>query len=352
MNQKFFFLLLITSILIIGQSCFSDKDKDIPDVSNIKVEVDIKDFNQQLFSLDTNDIKVGISQLRQNFPYFFDIYFAQIIPMMQQPELDEAFYQNVKGFITDVDIRKLADTTAIVYPNYKKMEKDFEQAFKFYKYHFPNKTIPKVYPIISGFNYASFIFPINETQDGLGVGLDMLLGKDYPYWQLGLQNPAFSNYITRSFTPEHLVKKTLDALIDDLVEIPEGDRLLDFMMYNGKKLYLLDQFLPYTPDSVKWEYTTQQTAWVKDNELEMWSHFLEEQLLYETSVDKTKKLVDQSPSSPGMPPRAPGRTGNYMGLQIIKAFMNKNPETSMQELIAMDPQIIMDKSKYKPRLRK
>ena len=61
MNQKKFFLLGIALILFLGQSCFTGKDKDIPDVSNIKVDVDIKDFNQQLFSLDTNDIQTGVS---------------------------------------------------------------------------------------------------------------------------------------------------------------------------------------------------------------------------------------------------------------------------------------------------
>ena len=351
MNQKILFSILTVLIIAVSPSCWSDKGKNIPDVSNIKVNVEIKDFNQQLFSIDTNDVRGGISQLQQNFPVFFDLYFTQIVPLRQTEELGDVFFQNVKGFLSDSEVRKLADTTAIVYPNLDKYKKDFEQAFQFYKYYFPNKTTPKIYPMISGFNYASFIFFIDKNQDGLGVGLDMLLGKDYPYWRMGAQNPAFSNYITRSFTPEHLVKKTLDPLIDDLVTIPKGDRLLDLMIYNGKKLYLLDQLLPYTPDSIKWEYTAQQTNWVIDNEIELWAHFIKEQLIYETSVSKIKKLIDQSPSSPGMPPEAPGRTANFIGLKIIEAFMEKFPETTMDELIALDAQKIMDQSRYKPRRR-
>jgi hypothetical protein len=351
MNQKNLFFLSFFSFCLLAQSCWSDKGKNIPDVSNIEVEVVIEDFNQRLFNLDTNDIRGGIGQLRQDFPIFFNLYFSQIQPFLKSPELDNYFFQNTQGFLSDPDVRKLADTTNIVFPNFEFYKKEYEQGFKFYKHYFPNNSIPKIYPLISGFNYASFIFPINEQQDGIGIGLDMLLGNDYPYWQLGIQNPAFSNYITRSFTPEHLVKKTFDALADDLVGLPQGDRLLDLMIYNGKKLYLLDCFLPYTPDSIKWEYTTQQTQWIIENEPQIWAHLLAEELIYETSTNKIKKLVDQSPSSPGMPKDAPGRTANFMGLRIIEAFMNKNPDKTGEQLLTTDAQKIMDKSKYKPRIR-
>lgn len=353
MNQRNLFVLGCLIVCFFVQSCTSDKGKNIPDVSDIEVQVTIEDFHQELFNIDTNDIQNGISQLRQKFPAFFEIYFSQVHPFLKSPSLDDYFYTNVRHYLSDAHIQRLADTTKIVYPDMlQKYKPEFEQGFRFYKYYFPNDSIPKIYPFISSFYYASFIFQEDKMQDGIGVGLDMFLGKDYPYWKLGIQNPAFSNYITRSFTPEHLVKKTFDPLIEDLIGLPQGDRLLDLMIYNGKKLYLLDCFLPHTPDSIKWEYTTQQTDWIIDNESQIWAHLLKEKLIYETSTNKIKKLVDQSPSSPGMPKEAPGRTANYMGLRIIEAFMDRNPDVSVQQLITLDAQKIMDKSKYKPRIRR
>ncbi len=349
MYQKFLFALIISFFIFFGQSCFFDKGKNIPDVSNIEVNVETKDFNQRLFSIDTNDIQKEISELQNDFPTFFDIYFTNVVRMKQGQAIDEIFYKQIKAYLTDPYVQKLADTTNIVYGNFSKYQKELNQAFRFYQYYFPEKKVPIVYPFISVFNLASFIFPIDEQQDGIGIGLDMLLGNDYPYWKLGVQNPAFSNYITRSWTPEHFAKKTLDPLIDDLVPIPEGDRLLDLMMYNGKKMYLSSIFLPHTPDSIILEYSTIQTEWVNNNEVQMWDHFIKEKLLYETSFSRTKKLVDQSPSSPGMPPEAPGRTANYMALRVIQAFMKKNEEVTVQELIDMDPQEILDKAKFKAR---
>jgi len=348
MYQKFLFALLAFSFILLSQSCFFDKGKNIPDVSNIKVNVEIKDFNQRLFSIDTNDIQNGISELRRDFPVFFDVYFRNVKPFRQKEELDEVFYSYVKDYLKDPFIQSLGDTTHIVFNDFSKYEKELNQAFRFYKHYFPNKNVPLVYSFSSNFNFAAFIFSFDEQQDAIGIGLDMLLGKDYPYWKLGIQNPAFSDYITRAFTPEHFTKKTLDPLINDFLEIPASDRLLDMMIYNGKKLHLLDLLLPLTPDSIKWEYSTKQTEWVKNNEFDMWTLFLSEKLLYETDLSKTKKLVDQSPSSPGMPPESPGRTANFMGLKIIQAFMKKNPDTTIKQLINMDAQEIFNKSKYKP----
>jgi cytochrome c553 len=68
---------------------------------------------------------------------------------------------------------------------------------------------------------------------------------------------------------------------------------------------------------------------------------------------KINKYINVSPDSPGMPAQAPGRTGNYIGKQIINAYMERHPETTMQDLLRLqDAQKIMDLSRYKPRQRK
>ena len=54
-----------------------------------------------------------------------------------------------------------------------------------------------------------------------------------------------------------------------------------------------------------------------------------------------------------MPTEAPGRTGDYIGWQIIRAYMKRYPETTLSDLIKMnDSQTILEKSKYKPKRSK
>lgn len=138
--------------------------------------------------------------------------------------------------------------------------------------------------------------------------------------------------------------------MQDILGAPGGMRLLDLMVHNGKNLYVLDKLLPDTPDSIKLEITAQQTQWLSDNEKEMWSYFLKENLFYSNNLQDIRKYVEYSPNSPGMPTEAPGRTANWLGWQIVKAYMTRYPETTMQELIALkDAQALLDQSKYKPK---
>ena len=51
-----------------------------------------------------------------------------------------------------------------------------------------------------------------------------------------------------------------------------------------------------------------------------------------------------------MPVEAPGQTGNYIGYQMINAYMEKRPNTTLDQLLTeKDAQAILEISKYKPK---
>jgi len=113
---------------------------------------------------------------------------------------------------------------------------------------------------------------------------------------------------------------------------------------------LLDHLLPYTQDSLKLGFTSAQTNWCQGNEFAMWAFFLKEELLYSNDHKKFKSLVSDSPYATGMPEEAPGKAGNWMGWQIVKSYMARFPETSLQELIDLkDSADFLNKSRYKPK---
>jgi len=98
------------------------------------------------------------------------------------------------------------------------------------------------------------------------------------------------------------------------------------------------------------EYTADQLQWCEENQSQIWSHFLREELFYETDYKKINKLINASPASPGMPAEAPGQTANFIGWKIVTAFMKRNPDSSIIDLLSLhDYQEILDKSKYKPK---
>ncbi len=347
MKNSLFVAISLLILIISLESC--EKDRKVPDTSNIHIQLNINRFEQELFKIDTNHIEEGINQLMQKYPAFSELFFTRILPLKRDTN-KAVFLKNVKGLLTFKPIQKLVDTCEIVFHDFNGIENQLTSAYKFYKYYFPKKDVPNIYTLISEYAYQTFLFDDNG-KDGIGISLDMFLGADYPYAQIDPQNTAFSNYLTRTFNKDHLVKKVLDASIDDLVGLPKGNRLLDIMIHNGKKLYILDHLLPNVPDSIKLEYTKSQMDWVNTNEKQTWAHFLAEDLLYETNMKKIAKLVNPSPQAPpGMPAEAPGRIANWVGWRIINMYMKRNPNVSLAQLIEeKDAQKILNISKYKPR---
>ncbi len=334
-------------IVMLFNACTKEYKEEVPDVSGIDVKVDLHRFEKDLFAIDTNNLSPGLSALEEKYPDFSAIFFENVVSSKNPrvaPEGHEAF---MKGFLTFPAIRHLYDTCMVIYDDMSVQEKEFEQAFKYFKHYFPDLEVPDITTFISEYGYAAFIYGDNS----LAVGLDFYLGADYPYFQYNQGHPSFSNYLTRTFTPEHLTTKALKPLVEDLCgDEPATGRLLDIMIHNGKKLYIMDHLFPYTADSIKLEMTDTQVEWLNDNEYDMWAFFLSEDLLYSTDWGLIKKYVSPSPNSPGMPVEAPGRTANWLGWQIVRKYMRLNPQTTMYELIELrDAQALLERSKYKPR---
>lgn len=330
--------LIIIGVLgaLLYSGCTEDKGKNIPDVSHIDVDLNIKHFENDVFTLDTNQITPSLEKLDEQYPIFLkEVFLGRILPVLQDTS-------NLKLFLGSPGIIKLRDTVNTVFGDFE-MEKDqLENMFRFYNYHFPERKIPEIITFISEYTLGSFTY----EDEILGIGLDFYLGADYPNY-----NPNyFPKYIKRTMTRNHLLTKTAETLANDIVGQPAGDRMLDIMVNNGKVLYVMDALLPRVADSLKLAYTQEQVNWCKENETQMWAYFLGEDLLYSTNRNDIRKLVDHSPHSPGMPDDAPGRTGNYVGWQIVKNYMKRNPDKSINDLINMtDAQLILEQAKYRPR---
>ena len=340
------FLVLLAILLI--TSC--GDEKEVPNISNIEVDVDFYRFDQDFNNLDTLNFEESIKALDQKYPNFAPLFYTRILPLVSptDPKNKSLLGDNVSKYINDSFAESLFDTVQIVFPDLDTEKKELETALKYLKYYFPETGNYNVYAFISEFAYQTFIMDDHDGKDGLGLGLDMFLGAEYPYKQLITKNATFSDYITRSFNKEHLTKKLMDAVIDDLAGATMGDRLIDKMISSGKKQYILDKAMPYTADSIKWEFTSQEMDWVQKNEVNIYVHILSEDLLYETRTKKIKSLIDYSPSSKGMPPESPGRTANYIGYKIVNRFMTRT-NISLDSLTRIqDAQFILDNSKYKP----
>ena len=106
--------------------------------------------------------------------------------------------------------------------------------------------------------------------------------------------------------------------------------------------YSEDRILGYTPD---------QLAWGMKNEKEIWNFFVSKELLYSTDPDLIKRFISPAPFSKfylNIDVDSPGQIGQWLGLQIVKAYQKKEKK-SIAELLYTPYRELFEKSKYKPR---
>jgi len=322
-------------LLIVG--CNSDSKKILPEISKIEVSTEIMRFELAMFNENFTFDTADLIRLQRDFPEFSKIYFEEILPATD--------LNYVEGFIKDESIQSLFKKTKEVYPDLISFEEECITALKYLKFYFPEIEVPHITTYISEYQIGSFIYGNNN----LAVGLDFFLGSDYPYADLNPGNSSFSEYMTRSFNKDHLVMKTMAPLVEDIVGIPEGQRLLDLMIYEGKKLLLKDNILPQVSDTIIMEVSKDQWEWLNSNEFDIWAYFLDEQLIFSSDWRKIRKYVEYSPHSPGMPLEAPGRTACFVGWKILEQFWKRNPDLGLKQILAItDAQMILDQSRYKP----
>lgn len=344
-------VFLFLTALILAASCRQEEGAKIPDVSDIKVDIDLTRFEQLLLA-DTTIDAVRIKQLQSEHPAFSSIFFEHVMPKNDPIEIntndEEIRFQQIISWVKHPRTRWLYDTIQQIYPDVKDVEEDLEQAFRYAKYYFPEKETPRVYTTISDFGYFPFIYAEDSLRDGIGISLEMFAGEKFPYLTYTGLNNAFSDYLTRSYNKDHITKRTLEVWVDDMMGPPSGDRLIDLMMDRGKKLYILESLMPEVHDSVIIDYPSNKMEYVHNNERNIWIHFTTQDMLYETSLNKIQKYIGPSPTSPGMPTEAPGNTGSWLGWQIVRAYMRNHPQTTLKDLLALkDAQQILDRSGYR-----
>jgi hypothetical protein len=325
----------------------SCQQQKAPDVSGITTNVKIVRTETELSNIKT---KMQLEQWQQAHPAFSELYLKEILPIYEGENSDSLF-ASFNGFFGDSLVKDLQQKVLKKYKTTDNIKKELDKMYQYLQYYFPyHKSLPNFYTFISEFGYQIFIFEDDNKNDGIGIGLDMFMHPEIDYKMIDPDNTNFSDYVTRAWNQEHIVKKVADLHINDIVGESPGHRLIDQMIHNGKILYITELLLPDVQDSIIHEYSGVQMDWCYQNELQMWSFFFDQKLFYEANPAKIAKYIYPSPKSPDMPEAAPGRTANFIGWQIVKAYMDRYPETTIEELIKMtDSQLIMEKSKYKPK---
>ncbi|MBS1920255.1 MAG: hypothetical protein JST17_08380 [Bacteroidetes bacterium] len=342
--KKTVFLLLSTLLVI---SC--KNNKNVPDVSGIKLSINLERFDKDFFALDSNNAAPGLEQLHNKYPQLSEIFLYNVLGLDSTSTLT-----GVKHFLNLN--RSIYDSAQNVFKSTTTIEKDFKRAFQFVKFYFPDYKVPNIVTIIGPINalakLGNELTPDFLGTDFLGISLQFYLGKNYSIYK----DPFFIDNVaplfrSRRFSKEYIVPDAMKLVVDDLFpDKSAGKSLIDQMIEKGKQWWLLDKFLPELADSVKTGYSQQQLDWCQQNEGLIWSTIVGNGEINSIDPVTIQNYIGEGPFTQGFSQEySPGNIGQWIGWQIIKKFAEKNPDIKPEEVMKADSKKILETAKYKPK---
>ncbi len=309
------------------------------DVAQIDLSLEVDRLDQSLNQFAESGLNQDeLKQLRANFPQFLPLFIQGAIRVAGPNDSITAL--GLSQFVTDKNIRLLADTVQLKFSDFSEIEQELTDGFKRYHHYFPDAVIPKIVTFYSGFNYAQM-----ADDSLLAIGLDMYLGANSSYYpKLG-----FPQYRFRNMDAEQIPVDAIYSWITTEYELPNGSNLLQQMVYFGKVHLALNYFLPDVPQYRSFGYTEEQLAWCLSNEAEIWSFLLDQEMMYTNDNTTIRKFIGEGPFTAGFSEEAPAKLGHFIGWRIAQAYMNSNSQVSLKQLLSnTDAQQILNQSTYKP----
>lgn len=318
--MKFFLRFLV--LFCCFSSCKEEKTNKI-NVSKVKVDFSVDRFDVDFYTASPNEL----SKLKNNYPFFFPKEITDSISLAK---------------ISNKDEQELFSETQQVYKDFSEVKSKLSSLFKHIKYYNPKFKSPKVITMLTNIDYDSRVIYADSL---LIISLDVFLGKNHPFYA------DFPNYIKENNTKEHLLVDVANAVINRQIQPVKNRSFIDKMVFEGKKMYLLDKYLPNIPDREKFGVHIDKYNWLLANEEQIWSYFIQKNLLFSTDTKLNSRFLEIAPFSKFYMEHdslSPGQVGVWVGWQIVRSYMQHN-NVSLQELLKISVTDLYTKSKYKPR---
>ena len=160
----------------------------------------------------------------------------------------------------------------------------------------------------------------------------------------------FPEYLRINFDTERIDTDIAIAIAKKTMPPVNYTVFVERIVALGKLYYVVQKFIPEKSEATLLGYSENQLQWCEKNAFSMWQFFMDKEYLYSTDKDLVRRFIDPAPFSKFYienDVESPGSIGKWLGLQIVKSFMEYN-EVSLQEMAATPPNEIFKRSKYKP----
>jgi hypothetical protein len=331
-RDKFNLIIIIATCFLVYSTSSCDKQQQSQlNKSSIKVEIRRLERDVQRIQ-NQQDVK---NFLEEN-PIFARNYLQQgVVP-------DSVIENSLLRIAASPYIDTLTQQTEEYFGEMADIHNEFQEAFALIKNSYPDFVPPTIYTVVTGFESDVYV-----TDSLIIVGLDVFLGDKAKY-----RMKETPNYIFHRYRKNFIVPAVVMFLSNKYNEAETDFRkksLLNEMIYFGKTYYFMEKVLPKVADSTIIGYTAQEIIDSKGNEAIIWGYFVENNLFYETLHEKITRYVGERPNTAEIGTECPGRIGRWLGWQIVRKYMENNPQVTLSALmLEKDAKKIFELAKYKP----
>lgn len=319
MQLRIYVILLIGLVLL---SC-NDDSKIEQDIAKIEVDFNVERFDTAFLEAKPKDL----AQLKGTYPFLFSKHVPDSIWIHR---------------INDTLQHELLTEVQQKFPDFKTSKEELTRLFQHLKYYDKTFSLPRVITLTNDVAYRDKTI-VNDSL--VLIALDNYLGADHEFYQ------NIPMYIAANMQKHQIVADVADGYANKYLFQSNRKTLLDEMIYFGKSLYFKDVMIPFKTDAEKIGYSEAQIKWAEANESQIWSYFIEKELLYSTDPKLPNRFIADAPFSKfylELDNDSPGRLGQYLGWQIVKAYAETTGEDFIK-IMQTEPEEIFRKSKFKPR---
>lgn len=322
-NRSLLFLLSTTLLLL--SACHQEKE--------IYPQAQVMRYDKALMEIDTANIRTELYRLAQQYPLF-----------LEGADLDDTINLiRIRNFICDPLSQLAYEKAKEVYENPEHPERSLEHRlgviFGRTGKIFPNFKSPTVYTYNSYFDFANRIIYMDSI---LSIAIDLYTFDNEKY----MTEMGVPRYISRRMNQEHLDADVAKVVLAHEIGERNGTRLLDYIVHDGKILYLMKKILPETPENILLGYSLEELEWCNEHEKEVWNFIVQRNLLFESNPSQFRHFVNEGPFNSQIQ-GAPARINQYIGIKMIEKYMKKSG-SDINGLLKANADNILRTSQYKP----
>lgn len=325
--MKFFRYLMFSALfLFLMVSCKKSSENQWKvDITNPAKEVKVTDISKEFY-----DVNVPLENFKAKYPWF-----QGTVPDEDYSDrrMDSGEVKIYKEAISKIDVNKL--------------NKELTDLYSHVKYYFNDFPEPKVFLYSSALQGVSEPIFYQQRENMIFIDITGFMGDNNPNYK------GIENYFQTSMNPQNIVPKVSKIIAENFIQPNNSQqKFLDELVYQGKILTLQDAFLPDFPAYLKMNYTQKQYDWAKENEVNVWNFFVENNLVFSDDMRLNERFIKPAPFSKfytEIDNESSPQIGVFIGGQICKKFFEEKPETKLSKFITMNAQEIFNQSNYKPK---